>query len=88
MTFHVATAWMVNYRVHADVFPARLLLLLPPCLAADPDLLQDICVADLSSNDVKLNGFACKPAASDASQRQTSSSGAWRCPAPPPRATS
>ncbi|CAD5165790.1 unnamed protein product [Musa acuminata subsp. malaccensis] len=40
-----------------------LFLVLPPCLAADPDLLQDICVADLSSN-VKLNGFACKPAAS------------------------
>ncbi|KZV14963.1 rhicadhesin receptor family protein [Dorcoceras hygrometricum] len=27
--------------------------------AADPDLLQDICVADLAS-DVRLNGFACK----------------------------
>ncbi|CAL9131659.1 unnamed protein product [Musa textilis] len=40
-----------------------LFLVLPPCLPVDPDLLQDICVADLSSN-VKLNGFACKPAAS------------------------
>ncbi|XP_073026067.1 germin-like protein 5-1 [Primulina eburnea] len=28
-------------------------------VSADPDLLQDICVADLTS-DVKLNGFACK----------------------------
>ncbi|XP_071725491.1 germin-like protein 5-1 [Rutidosis leptorrhynchoides] len=27
--------------------------------SADPDLLQDVCVADLSSG-VKLNGFACK----------------------------
>ncbi|KAJ6794305.1 germin-like protein 5-1 [Iris pallida] len=30
-------------------------------LAADPDMLQDICVADLNST-TKLNGFACKPA--------------------------
>ncbi|PWA69569.1 germin [Artemisia annua] len=28
-------------------------------VSADPDLLQDVCVADLSSG-VKLNGFACK----------------------------
>ncbi|KAF9593937.1 hypothetical protein IFM89_026180 [Coptis chinensis] len=28
---------------------------------ADPDMLQDICVADPSSG-VKINGFACKPA--------------------------
>ncbi|URD79102.1 germin-like protein [Musa troglodytarum] len=40
-----------------------LFLVFAPCLAADPDQLQDICVADLNSN-VKLNGFACKPAAS------------------------
>ncbi|VAH01921.1 germin-like protein 5-1 [Triticum urartu] len=31
----------------------------PPSVAGDPDLLQDICVADLSSG-VKVNGFACK----------------------------
>ncbi|KAG6538195.1 germin-like protein 5-1 [Zingiber officinale] len=32
----------------------------PPCsIAADPELLQDFCVADLNSS-VKLNGFACK----------------------------
>ncbi|XP_010909644.1 germin-like protein 5-1 [Elaeis guineensis] len=30
-----------------------------PCLAADPDMLQDICVADLNST-VKVNGFPCK----------------------------
>ncbi|XP_072980690.1 germin-like protein 5-1 [Typha angustifolia] len=34
-------------------------LLVAPSLAADPDMLQDICVADLSSG-VKVNGFACK----------------------------
>ncbi|CAL9779770.1 unnamed protein product [Musa acuminata subsp. burmannicoides] len=38
------------------------LLVVPPCLAADPDMLQDICVADPGSG-VKLNGFACKPPA-------------------------
>lgn len=29
-------------------------------VSADPDLLQDVCVADLTSG-VKMNGFACKP---------------------------
>ncbi|KAE9445951.1 hypothetical protein C3L33_22153, partial [Rhododendron williamsianum] len=29
-------------------------------VSADPDLLQDVCVADLASG-VKLNGFSCKP---------------------------
>lgn len=29
-------------------------------MAADPDLLQDICVADLSPTAVKVNGFPCK----------------------------
>ncbi|KAF7127836.1 hypothetical protein RHSIM_Rhsim11G0110900 [Rhododendron simsii] len=28
-------------------------------VSADPDMLQDVCVADLN-NDVKMNGFACK----------------------------
>ncbi|XP_009413700.2 germin-like protein 5-1 [Musa acuminata AAA Group] len=37
-------------------------LLVASTLAADPDMLQDICVADLNSA-VKVNGFACKPAA-------------------------
>ncbi|KAI3975439.1 hypothetical protein MKX01_040132 [Papaver californicum] len=30
------------------------------CFAADPDPLQDICVADLNST-IKVNGFPCKP---------------------------
>ncbi|KAK1319091.1 Germin-like protein 5-1 [Acorus calamus] len=30
-----------------------------PAFASDPDMLQDLCVADLTSP-VKLNGFACK----------------------------
>ncbi|TVU18480.1 hypothetical protein EJB05_34582 [Eragrostis curvula] len=38
---------------------AVLFLLTPQALAGDPDLLQDICVADLTSA-VKVNGFACK----------------------------
>ncbi|KAL7001608.1 Germin-like protein subfamily 2 member 4 [Sarracenia purpurea var. burkii] len=29
-------------------------------VSADPELLQDVCVADLTSG-VKVNGFACKP---------------------------
>ncbi|XP_072951964.1 germin-like protein 3-8 [Typha angustifolia] len=29
---------------------------------ADPDPLQDFCVADLNSTDVTVNGFPCKPA--------------------------
>ncbi|KAJ8468069.1 hypothetical protein OPV22_030621 [Ensete ventricosum] len=37
-------------------------LLVASALAADPDMLQDICVADLDSA-VEVNGFACKPAA-------------------------
>ncbi|XP_078171177.1 germin-like protein 5-1 [Carex rostrata] len=35
-----------------------LLLFVSSSLAADPDMLQDICVADPAS--VKVNGFACK----------------------------
>ncbi|KAJ0976495.1 hypothetical protein J5N97_018460 [Dioscorea zingiberensis] len=31
-------------------------------VAADPALLQDLCVADLNST-LRVNGFACKPAA-------------------------
>ncbi|CAN6338056.1 unnamed protein product [Urochloa humidicola] len=38
---------------------AMLVLLPSPSLAGDPDLLQDICVADLTST-VKVNGFPCK----------------------------
>ncbi|MCL7043194.1 hypothetical protein MKW94_023428 [Papaver nudicaule] len=32
-----------------------------PCFSADPDPLQDICVADLNST-IIMNGFPCKPA--------------------------
>ncbi|XP_010247869.1 PREDICTED: germin-like protein 5-1 [Nelumbo nucifera] len=35
--------------------------LVSSAVASDPDLLQDICVADLNSG-VKMNGFACKEA--------------------------
>ncbi|XP_065851660.1 germin-like protein 5-1 [Euphorbia lathyris] len=34
-------------------------ILLSSSISADPDLLQDVCVADFTSG-VKLNGFACK----------------------------
>ncbi|XP_076892207.1 germin-like protein 5-1 [Bidens hawaiensis] len=34
-------------------------ILLASFVTADPELLQDVCVADLAS-DVKMNGFACK----------------------------
>ncbi|XP_047182178.1 germin-like protein 5-1 [Vigna umbellata] len=39
----------------------NLLLLLATTVSSDPDLLQDLCVADLSSG-VKVNGFSCKEA--------------------------
>eukprot|EP00268_Persea_americana_P003504 TRINITY_DN11059_c0_g1_i2.p1 TRINITY_DN11059_c0_g1~~TRINITY_DN11059_c0_g1_i2.p1 ORF type:complete len:218 (+),score=37.01 TRINITY_DN11059_c0_g1_i2:434-1087(+) len=39
-----------------------LLALAISATAADPDMLQDLCVADLTSG-VKVNGFACKEAA-------------------------
>ncbi|KAK3159832.1 hypothetical protein QOZ80_1BG0051600 [Eleusine coracana subsp. coracana] len=38
---------------------AIVLALATPSLAGDPDMLQDICVADLMSP-IKLNGFPCK----------------------------
>lgn len=41
------------------VFLTHLLLLLPCLHAADPDPLQDFCVADLNST-VVVNGFPCK----------------------------
>ncbi|XP_066392897.1 germin-like protein 5-1 [Miscanthus floridulus] len=44
------------------VVTAMLVLLPSPSLAGDADLLQDICVADLTST-VKVNGFACKAGA-------------------------
>jgi quercetin dioxygenase-like cupin family protein len=40
-----------------------MLMLLPlPSLMADPDPLQDFCVADLGASESVLNGFPCKPA--------------------------
>ncbi|PKI63170.1 hypothetical protein CRG98_016355 [Punica granatum] len=36
------------------------LFLVAPCYAADPDPLQDFCVADLNSS-ASVNGFPCKP---------------------------
>ncbi|CAD6220877.1 unnamed protein product [Miscanthus lutarioriparius] len=44
------------------VVTAMLVLLPSPSVAGDADLLQDICVADLTST-VKVNGFACKAGA-------------------------
>ncbi|KAK3166515.1 hypothetical protein QOZ80_1AG0046760 [Eleusine coracana subsp. coracana] len=42
---------------------AILLALAAPLLAGDPDMLQDICVADYKSLDgpLRVNGFPCKP---------------------------
>jgi hypothetical protein len=36
--------------------------------AADPDPLQDFCVADLSANAPLMNGFPCKPRSSVAAE--------------------
>ncbi|PWA48945.1 germin [Artemisia annua] len=41
------------------VIAMMMAIFLASFISADPDLLQDVCVADLSSG-VKLNGFACK----------------------------
>ncbi|XP_047059856.1 germin-like protein 1-1 [Lolium rigidum] len=47
-------------RFHLTVLCATVLLALAaPSLAGDPDMLQDVCVADMESP-VKLNGFPCK----------------------------
>ncbi|CAO2162209.1 unnamed protein product [Urochloa humidicola] len=48
-------------RIHLYVAAACavVLALAAPALAGDPDLLQDVCVADLASP-IKLNGFPCK----------------------------
>ncbi|KAK1259997.1 Germin-like protein subfamily T member 1 [Acorus gramineus] len=34
----------------------------PPALYADPDPLQDFCIADLAMTSTPINGFPCKPA--------------------------
>jgi len=46
-------------RLHLSVVCAVLFALAAPSLAGDPDMLQDVCVADMEST-VKLNGFPCK----------------------------
>ncbi|CAJ1977905.1 unnamed protein product [Sphenostylis stenocarpa] len=43
------------------VLLVTLVLLLATSISSDPDLLQDLCVADLASG-VKVNGFTCKEA--------------------------
>ncbi|XP_021714510.1 germin-like protein subfamily 2 member 4 [Chenopodium quinoa] len=43
-------------------FLVVLLAVSTPAFANDPDMLQDVCVAD-STSGVKVNGFACKAAA-------------------------
>lgn len=51
-----------------NVIFLTLLLLTPfPSHSADPDPLQDFCVADLAGN-VVLNGFPCKPASNVTSE--------------------
>ncbi|CAL4907237.1 unnamed protein product [Urochloa decumbens] len=51
---------MVNPSPSLSLAIFAMMLVLPsPSLAGDPDLLQDICVADLTST-VKVNGFPCK----------------------------
>ncbi|KAB8085241.1 hypothetical protein EE612_008010 [Oryza sativa] len=46
-------------------FAAVILSLAAPLLAGDPDMLQDICVADYKSlqGPLRVNGFPCKPEA-------------------------
>ncbi|KAF5459815.1 hypothetical protein F2P56_019732 [Juglans regia] len=51
-------------RSHVHMLSYLVVLLLLPLLAssADPDPLQDFCVADKSANSISVNGFPCKPA--------------------------
>ncbi|PWZ13066.1 Germin-like protein 5-1 [Zea mays] len=54
---------LLRRRLAIVVATTAMLVFLPsPSVAGDPDLLQDICVADLTST-VKVNGYACKAAA-------------------------
>ncbi|EMS54841.1 Germin-like protein 1-1 [Triticum urartu] len=50
---------MARLQLSAIAACAVLLALAAPSLAGDPDMLQDVCVADLKSS-IKLNGFPCK----------------------------
>ncbi|XP_014754820.1 germin-like protein 1-4 isoform X2 [Brachypodium distachyon] len=53
---------MAKHQLTATVLLAVLLALAAPSLARDPDMLQDICVADYSSLDgpLRVNGYPCK----------------------------
>ncbi|KAJ6775673.1 GERMIN-LIKE PROTEIN [Salix purpurea] len=48
-----------NKAAYLSLLYMALGLVLLAIVSADPDLLQDVCVADLSSG-VKVNGFTCK----------------------------
>ncbi|KAM7272531.1 hypothetical protein ACFE04_027194 [Oxalis oulophora] len=52
----------ISSNSHLRLLFCVVLFLLVPflCLSADPDPLQDLCVADLNSTP-SINGFACKP---------------------------
>ncbi|OVA13500.1 Germin [Macleaya cordata] len=55
-------AVVVNVPCFLLMIFAAIVLLSTGTVASDPDMLQDICVADPASG-VKVNGFACKAAA-------------------------
>ncbi|KAG2570055.1 germin-like protein 1-1 [Panicum virgatum] len=50
---------MARIHLYIAAACAVVLALTAPTLAGDPDMLQDVCVADLNSP-IKLNGFPCK----------------------------
>ncbi|XP_062208389.1 germin-like protein 1-1 [Phragmites australis] len=50
---------MARIHLYVAAACAVVLALAAPSLAGDPDMLQDVCVADLASP-IKLNGFPCK----------------------------
>ncbi|XP_072996605.1 germin-like protein 5-1 isoform X1 [Typha latifolia] len=50
---------MAKFSCLLFLFSPLLFLLAAPSLAADPDMLQDVCVADLNGSP-KVNGFPCK----------------------------
>lgn len=50
---------MARIHLYVAAACAVVLALAAPALAGDPDLLQDVCVADLASP-IKINGFPCK----------------------------
>ncbi|GJN38005.1 hypothetical protein PR202_gb27011 [Eleusine coracana subsp. coracana] len=50
---------MARAHLYIAAVCAVVLALAAPSLAGDPDMLQDICVADLMSP-IKINGFPCK----------------------------